>query len=128
MYSIMTRVVGFFHCHVFPRKATCDYSKRHAFIFLSHNLISSHVVYMVYGTCIMAGPCTMYLRQVHTRAGRIWCVHDDNELQEMSVPLFWGFSFLIGVISSLILCLLVERKIKRTRLNPWPKPCTLACC
>ena len=128
MYSIKTRVVGFFHCHVCPRKAICEYSKRHAFIFLSHNWISSHVVYMVHGKCLMAGQCTMYIRHVHTRAGRIWRVHDDKELQTMSVPLFLGFFSLIAVISSLILCLLVKRKIKRTRFNPWPKPCTLACC
>ena len=89
MYSIKKRVVGFFHCCVCPRKATCENFKRLAFIVLSHNLISSHVVYMVHGTCLMSGPCTMYLRQVHTRAGKIWRVHDDKELQEMSVHLFF---------------------------------------
>ena len=34
----------------------------------------------------------MYLRQVHTRAGRIWRVHDEEELQEISVHLFLGIS------------------------------------
>ena len=128
MYSIKTRIVGFFLCCVYPRQATCEYSKRHTFTFCSHNFISSHVVYMVHGTCLMAGQCTMYMRHVHTRAGRIWRVHDDKELQAICVPLFQGFFSLIAVISSLILCLLVKRKIKRTRFNPRPKPYTLACC
>ena len=34
----------------------------------------------------------MYLRQVHIRAVRIWRVHDDKELQEMSVTLKLGIS------------------------------------
>ena len=68
--------------------------KRHAFTQLSHSLISSYVVSMVQGTWLMSGPCTMYLKQVHTRALRIWFVHDNTELQEMSAHLFLGFSLL----------------------------------
>ena len=128
MYSIKTRVVGFFHCRVCLRKATCGYFKRHAFIFLTHNLISSHVVYMVHGTCLMSGPCTMYLRQVHTRAGRIWHVHDDKELQEMSVQLFLGICLSYSSHFVPFPLSLGEKKIKRTRVNPRSKPCTLACC
>ena len=128
MYSIKTRVVGFFYYRVGPRKATCEYSKRHAFILLSHSLISSYLVTMVHGTWLMSGPCTVYLRRDHIRVGRIGRVHDDKKLQEMSVHRFKGFFSLIPVILSLFLCLLVKRKINRPRLNPFPKPCTLVCC
>ena len=58
VYSIKARVVGFFHCRVCPRKATCDYSKRHAFIFLSYNLISSHIVYILHGWTVYHVPET----------------------------------------------------------------------
>ena len=61
---------------------------------------------------------SVYFGQVHARAGRIWRVHDDKELQELSVSPFYRFPSLITVISSLFLCLLVKRKIKSTRFTP----------
>ena len=43
-------------------------------------LVSSHVGSHVHGTCLISGPCTMYLRQVHTRSGRIWRALHNKEL------------------------------------------------
>ena len=40
----------------------------------------------------------MYLRKVNTRAGIIYRVHDDKELQELSVPPFKRLSSLISEI------------------------------
>ena len=118
VYNIKTRVVDFFHCRVCPRKATCEYSKRHTFIFLSHNLISSHVVYMVHGT---------WLKWIKVCCGDRYTPQQEGfglymikkRASGVKFPLFLLllFSTLIAIILYLFLCLLVKRNIKRTRFK-----------
>ena len=128
MYSIKTRVVGFFHCRVCPGKTTCEHSKWHANGSLSHMHSMQPCSVPCHGTCLTGCDWSMCLRQVHARAGIVWRVHGDKELQELSVPPFTRLSSLITVILSPFLCLLLKRKIESTWFNFKTKPCTLACC
>ena len=93
VYSLKMHFVGFFHCYVCLRKTTCEHSKLHANGALSHmhNTQPCNVPQSWYMLDWL--DWSMYLRQIHTRARIIWCVHDAKELEVLSVSPFKRLSF-----------------------------------
>ena len=91
---------------IVERRWDCEESEILDVFFCLHHLIliDSHVVYPCHGTCLTRCDWIMYLRNVYTRAGIFWRVHEDKELEELSVPPFKILSSPITVISSCFLC------------------------
>ena len=83
-----------FSIAIYALKSTCENSKWQENGSLSH-MHASHPCSVVLTWYVL--DCldwSMYLRQVHTRAGITWRVHDDKELFALSVPPFRRLSSL----------------------------------